>query len=921
MHTGPAIETEDKDLPLREDIRLLGRILGDTIREQSGEPVYDTVENIRQNSVRFRRDEDLTARRDLEATLNSLKPKDALQIIRAFGFFSHLANIAEDQHHIRRTRARSLSAATPREGTIAHSLARICHAGIPAARLDAFFAGAMVVPVLTAHPTEVRRKSTIDREMEVAELIAERDRSSPTAAELAANEAALRRAVLTLWQTNPLRSTRLRVIDEVANGLSYYDHTFLAGLPRFYADLEEELTGAGVKLARGLPSFLRLGSWIGGDRDGNPFVTEDVLRAALRAQSGRALNYYLDELDKLGGELSLDSRLVGVSAALVELAARSPDRSANRLHEPYRRAITAIYARLAATAHMLDSREVAQQAIGDASAYRDSDELLADLSIIEKSLVANGSGVLAKGHLKAVGRAVEVFGFHLAALDLRQNSDVHERTVGEMLGLVQPGIEYSALAEPERIRLLLMELATARPLSSPFLSYSAETESEVAILRATAEAHRHYGPTSVPHYVISKTTGVSDILETAVLLKEAGLLRPHPGALDLDIVPLFETIEDLRNCSTVMDELLGLPEYARLLESRGRVQEVMLGYSDSNKDGGFLTSGWELYKAEIALVEVFRRHDVKLRLFHGRGGSVGRGGGPSYQAILAQPAGAVQGAIRITEQGEVIASKYSNPELARRNLEILAAATLEATLLQPATADPPVRYLAAMDYLSAEAYRAYRSLVYESEGFDRFFRELTVIGEIANLNIGSRPASRKPSERIEDLRAIPWVFSWAQCRLMLPGWYGFGSAVKAWLKLQPDGGMQMLQAMYREWPFFQMLLSNMDMLLAKSDIAIASRYAELVSDAELRDRVFSRLRAEWQSTHDALLTIMDQQSLLQSNPLLARSIRNRFPYLDPLNHMQVELLRRYRAGDSDENVVTGIHLTINGIAAGLRNSG
>jgi phosphoenolpyruvate carboxylase len=518
-------------------------------------------------------------------------------------------------------------------------------------------------------------------------------------------------------------------------------------------------------------------------------------------------------------------------------------------------------------------------------------------------------------------RAVDVFGFHLAALDLRQNSDVHERTVGEMLGLVQPGLDYAALPEPERIRLLLAELATARPLSSPYLSYSAETESEVAILRATAEAHRLYGPASVPHYVISKATGVSDILETAVLLKEAGLLRPREGSLDLDIVPLFETIEDLRNCSTVMDELLGLPEYARLLEGRDRVQEVMLGYSDSNKDGGFLTSGWELYKAEIALVAVFRRHDVKLRLFHGRGGSVGRGGGPSYQAILAQPAGAVQGAIRITEQGEVIASKYSNPELARRNLEILATATLEATLLQPETADPPVSYLAAMDYLSSEAYRAYRTLVYETDGFDRFFRESTVIGEIANLNIGSRPSSRKPSERIEDLRAIPWVFSWAQCRLMLPGWYGFGSAVKAWIELQPDGGMQMLQAMYREWPFFQMLLSNMDMLLAKSDIAIASRYAELVSDAEMRDRVFSTLRAEWQSTVDALLRIMDQESLLQSNPLLARSIRNRFPYLDPLNHMQIELLRRYRAGDTDENVVTGIHLTINGIAAGLRNSG
>jgi phosphoenolpyruvate carboxylase len=915
------LETEDKDRPLRDDIRLLGRILGDTVREQSGEAVFDIVENIRQNSVRFRRDEDVTARCDLETTLNGLLPKDALQIIRAFGFFSHLANIAEDQHHIRRTHAHALSASAPREGTMAHALDRAREDDIPPARIAAFFASAMVVPVLTAHPTEVRRKSTIDRELEVADLLAERDQRPLTAAELDANETALRRAVLTLWQTNLLRRTRLRVVDEVANGLSYYDYTFLTELPRLYADLEEELAARGIAPGGGVPSFLRIGSWIGGDRDGNPFVTESVLRTALWAQSSRSLRYYLDELHALGGELSLDSRLVGVSDALAELAARSPDRSTNRQYEPYRRAITGMYARLAATARVLDNFEAPQQAVGDAPLYRDSGELLADLAVLDASLVANRCEALAKGRLRHLRRAVDVFGFHLAALDLRQNSDAHERCVGEMLGLVQPGLDYSSVAEAERISLLLAELGSARPLTSPFLSYSAETESELGILRATAEAHRRYGSAAVPHYVISQTRGVSDILETAVLLKEAGLLRPREGVLDLDIVPLFETIEDLRGCGRVMDELLDLPDYTRLLESRGRAQEVMLGYSDSNKDGGFLTSGWELYRAEIALVEVFRRHKIGLRLFHGRGGSVGRGGGPSYQAILAQPAGAVQGAIRITEQGEVIASKYSNPELGRRNLEILAAATFEATLLQPEQAEPPPEYLETMEHLSAQAYRAYRDLVYETEGFDRFFRESTVIGEIANLNIGSRPSSRKPSTRIEDLRAIPWVFSWAQCRLMLPGWYGFGSAVEAWLAEQPNGGMALLQTMYREWPFFQMLLSNMDMVLAKSDIAIASRYAELVSDVALQERIFSRLRAEWQRTIEALLTIMGQQSLLESNPLLARSIRNRFPYLDPLNHMQIELLKRYRAGDTDEDVVTGIHLTINGIAAGLRNSG
>lgn len=793
-----------------------------------GDAVFDTVESIRQNAVRFHRDEDAAARRELEAILNGLSPAAALLIIRAFGFFSHLANIAEDQHHIRRTRAHELDRAAPREGSMARALARARAAAVASAQLLRFFANARVVPVLTAHPTEVRRRSTLDREREVAELLAERDRYPLTGAELKANETAIRRAVLTLWQTSPLRRTRLRVIDEVANGLSYYDYTFLKELPRFYATLEEQLAEEGLSLDGAVPSFLRMGSWIGGDRDGNPHVTDGVLRAALEAQSSRVIRYYIDELNRLGGELSLDSRLVGVSPALAQLAEQSSERSPNRESESYRRAITGICARMTATARQLDELNASQYPSDNALPYSDSSELLRDLGLIDESLTTNGSSVLAAGRLKHLRRAVDVFGFHLATLDLRQNSDVHERAIGEMLGLVQPGLAYDSLDEPERIRLLLAELGTARPLASPFLTYSPETEKELAILRAAAEAHRRYGRAAVPHYVISKTTGVSDILETAVLLKEVGLLRPRDGMLDLDIVPLFETIDDLRNCGAVMDKLLAIYEYARLLESRGRVQEVMLGYSDSNKDGGYLTSGWELYKAEIALVEVFRRYDVKLCLFHGRGGSVGRGGGPSYEAILAQPAGAVQGAIRITEQGEVIASKYSNPELGRRNLEILAAATLEAILLQPNSAATPFQYLSAMDYLSAEAYRTYRCLVYETEGFDRFFRESTVIDEIANLNIGSRPSSRTASERIEDLRAIPWVFSWSQCRLMLPAWYGFGSAVDAWLASRPDDGMAVLRAMYRDWPFFRMLLSNMDMVLAKSDLAIASRYAELV---------------------------------------------------------------------------------------------
>jgi phosphoenolpyruvate carboxylase len=920
--------TPSKDLPLRDDIRLLGRLLGDTIREQEGEAVYETVERIRQTSIRFHRDEDEMARQDLETTLNSLSRGRTNQIIRAYSYFSHLANLAEDQHHVRRSRAHAMAGAhavvapEPREGTIARALKLAKGAGISQAELQAFFASAMVCPVLTAHPTEIRRKSTIDREMEISQILARRDRQQLTPEEAAATEEALRRAILTLWQTSILRRTRLKVIDEVVNGLSYYDYTFFGELPRVYASLEDQLaTLDPVWTTLELPAFLRMGSWIGGDRDGNPFVTADALRQALQLQSKHALGFYLEELHGLGGELSLDGRFVNISEQVNDLADTSPDRSPHRQDEPYRRAISGMYARLAATARAFGHGDAVRHPVGEAPAYASAEEFAGDLSTLHVSLVSNGSTSLARGRLRKLRRNVSVFGFHLASLDMRQNSDVHERVVAELFEKASPGTGYEALSEEARVALLLEELRSPRPLTSPFLDYSPETASELAIVHEAAEAHRRYGRAAVPNYVISKASDPSDILEVALLLKEAGLLRPREGEMQVNIIPLFETIADLRECPKVMEGLFGLPDYMRLLRNRGQAQEVMLGYSDSNKDGGFLTSGWELYKAEIELVEVFKRHGVGLRLFHGRGGSVGRGGGPSYQAILAQPGGAVQGAIRITEQGEVIAGKYSNPDLGRRNLEILAAATLEASLLHSGQPAPREEYLRAMEELSDSAYRAYRALVYETEGFERYFWESTVIGEIANLNIGSRPASRTNSRRIEDLRAIPWVFGWAQCRLMLPGWYGFGSAVNAWLAAHPDTGLALLQEMYREWPFFQALLSNMDMVLAKSNIAIASRYARLVEDADLRDAIFPRIRQEWEDSIARLLAIMGQQSLLDGNPLLARSIRNRFPYLDPLNHLQIELLKRHRAGDADERVVEGIHLSINGIAAGLRNSG
>jgi phosphoenolpyruvate carboxylase len=917
LYPPPFDETDaPEDRPMREDIRFLGRLLGETVRLQEGQELYEQLEHIRQTSIRFHRFEDQTARAELEHLLDRLSSQDSQKIIRAFSFFSHLANIAEDRHNLREARHHALSGLPPREGSFSDALIKIKKKGFTAKDLKAFFATALVSPVLTAHPTEVRRRSTLSRELEINHLLDKRG-SDPWKAKEWDN--ALARAVLTLWQTNLLRENKLTVLDEVANGLSYYDDTFLHALPRLYADLEDQLEEEAIE-AENIPvrSFLRIGSWIGGDRDGNPFVTADILERTVKMQEARAFAFYLKQTHKLGAELSLSQALVKTSPKLEKLVDASPDHSAHRKNEPYRRALIGIYARLAATAKERGF-DVPLAPIAKAQPYPDAKAFLSDLDLIDQSLKTHGAGLLAKGRLRHVRRALDAFGFHLAQLDLRQNSDVHERCVAELFSIALPGTDYIILGEEERITLLEQNLAGPRILHSPFHDYSSELQGEKAVFTTAAAIHKRLGEEAIPTVIISKAQSSSDLLELAIMLKEAGLVEPD-GRSAVNLVPLFETITDLQNCGPVMDRLLSSPFYRKLVTSRGNVQEVMLGYSDSNKDGGFVTSGWELYKAEIALIDVFTKHNVRLRLFHGRGGSVGRGGGPSYDAVLAQPDGAVQGQIRVTEQGEIISSKYSNREVGQKNLEILASATMEATLLQHKGSETDPLFLKAMEQLSKAAFTAYRGLVYETDGFEDYFWSSTVITEIATLNIGSRPASRTKTRHIEDLRAIPWVFSWAQCRLMLPGWYGFGSAYYGFINQNPQG-LALLQNMHQNWPFFRTLLSNMDMVLAKSSIAIASRYAMLVPDQALRERIFSALRAEWEASIAALLSITGQQRLLESNPFLDRSIRSRFPYLDPLNHMQVELLKKHRAHAKDPAVLEGIQLTINGISAGLRNSG
>jgi phosphoenolpyruvate carboxylase len=922
-------DISSKDLPLRADLRLLGRILGDTLREQEGEEAFQLVENVRRAAVRFRKTRDERDGATLEQMLDELSPTDTLAVVRAFSYFSQLTNIAEDLHHNRRHRAHLKSGTPPKGGSLQMALDSLEAKKIDKQTLQSFLDNALISPVLTAHPTEVQRKSILDCQLIISSLLANRDRMDMTPDDLAENEEALHRFVLILWQTRMLRTAKLNVRDEIRNGLEYYRYTFLSELPQIYANLEKQLESRFDKDIK-VPPLLRVGSWIGGDRDGNPFVTHDVMSDAVQYHSALAFEHYLSEAHLLGSRLSLTDRLVDITPEMRALSDASPDKAIAREDEPYRRALIFIYSRLSATAKHLGHDLSHPRPIDQhAKPYATSQEFIADLDVMINSLFSHGAVYLARGRLANLRRAVELFGFYLAPLDMRQHSGVIEQTVSELLSHSSGRTNYSDLDEAAKRKVLLETLQAGKILLTDIERYSAIPQGELRIMQAAADIHRRFGRDALPNHIISKTDAVSDMLELAVMLQQFGLLEacPEPSrrgsdTLHINIIPLFETIEDLRGGAAIMDELFSLPWYRKLLESRNNTQEVMLGYSDSNKDGGYLTANWELYKAEVELVKVFEKHGIELRLFHGRGGTVGRGGGPSYDAILAQPPGSVNGQIRITEQGEVIASKYSNPEIGRRNLETLIAATMEATLLHHHGADSTMpEYHRIMEALSLDAFAAYRKLVYETPGFTDYFFTATPIREIAELNIGSRPSSRKPSDKIEDLRAIPWVFSWGLNRIMLPGWYGYGTAVKKFVEREGDAGLKQLQAMYKNWAFFRGLMSNMDMVLSKSDMGIASRYAELVLDVELRERIFSAINSEWETTIEMLFAVTGNTTLLQDNPAFARSLLARSPYIDPLNHLQVALLQRHRAGDNDEKVKRAIHLTINGIATGLRNSG
>ncbi|APT93155.1 phosphoenolpyruvate carboxylase [Corynebacterium phocae] len=891
-----ATQTAEVD-QVRQDIRLLGRILGEVIAKQEGQEIFELVETARTTAFAIARRE-----KDAEALLDLFRERPVAEtnlVARSFTFFALLANLAEDLDD-------------EKHGdfvTLDSTFDKLKDKGVSAQQANEVISGALVSPVLTAHPTETRRRSIFDAQKHIKELIKATRREGVTP-EI---ERQLTLRITLLWQTGLIRVSRPSLEDEIKVGLRYYQLSLLEEIPalnltvrrKYRETFDQEVDSA---------AMVRPGSWIGGDHDGNPYVDGEKVAHATTQAALVALSYYERELHELERELSLTQRHSEPTAELVALADASNNTNALRLDEPYRRAIFGIRARIQAT---LDRAKGKVKKKIKAAPYNQPEELLADLAVIDHSLRAAKDDIIADDRLLKIRAAVKTFGFHLHSLDLRQNSESFENVLTEIFALNGYTDDYRGLGEEEKIALLQEELETKRPLLFPRGSkwreqLSADTEKELGIFEAAAKAVSQFGRAAVPHCIISMTGSVSDILEPMVLLKEYGMD-------EVDLVPLFETIDDLEAGASILDKLWNVPVYREHLTRRGNKQEVMLGYSDSNKDGGYLQANWALYDAELDLVEVCRAHGVELRLFHGRGGAVGRGGGPTYDALLAQPAGAVSGSVRITEQGEVISAQYGSPETARHHLQSFVAGVLEASLLDTEPMKDTERAYAVMRELSALSAERYQELVGDP-GFIDYFTQSTPLAEIGELNIGSRPAARKQTKAISDLRAIPWVLSWSQQRTNVPGWFGVGSALSKWAG-EDESRWDELRALYSEWPFFRTVLSNMAQVMSKAEISLARLYADLVDDQEVAGRIYELIREEFQLTRNAYLRITGFEGLAGDNQRQARSLKRRYPYLLPLNVIQAEMLRRYREGDDSFVVANTIRVTMNGLATALRNAG
>ena len=891
-----------KDAALAADAEFLKQSLFNLLHEEASPLVVETVKLLSTS-------DDSAAL--IEKVLPQLDEQQTHDLTLACGLFAQILNIAEDVHHERRRQIHEDAGHSAAEGSLTETVRKLKAGKVNGKALQQQLDNTVVTAVLTAHPTEVQRQTVLSFNRRIRALLPQRERcTNPDA--LAQLRREIDTVLLGLWQTSETRRHKLSVNDEINNGVSIFPMSFFEALPKLYRTMERDFQTAypGVRV----PNILKIGGWIGGDRDGNPFVSAETLRFAFRRHADAVFRFYRGELDKLYRELPLSIRRVKVNDDVMALAALSPDEEIARTEEPYRRAIAYIMARAMGKARSLGLGMGCK--FGFLKPYATVEEFLNDLKKLQRSLHENGSQLLAEGRLSDIIRSVSVFGFHMMPLDLRQHAGKHADVVAELFQ--HAGLEdYNSLNEEQKQTALLRELSHQRPLYSPFITYSDHTRHELAIFNEARKIKDEFGEDAVTQSIISNCEQPSDLLALALLLKESGLLvvengKPHSR---INIVPLFETIEALENACPVMETMFRLDWYDALLESRGNIQEIMLGYSDSNKDGGYVTSSWCLYQAELGLVELFKKYDVRMRLFHGRGGSVGRGGGPSYQAILAQPAGSVAGQIRITEQGEVITAKYADPGNAQRNLETLVAATLEASIL-PDKKDPDAKL---MQDLSDVSFKYYRELITHPDFID-YFLQTSPIQEIATLNLGSRPASRKTLARIQDLRAIPWVFSWMQNRLMLPAWYGFGSAVETLCEGNPDT-LAALREHAQSNPFFQAMLSNMEQVMAKTDITLAENYAGLSESPDKAKVIFGMIKEEYQRSRKALLDLLQTEELLRDNRSLARSLALRIPYLNALNGLQVAMLKRLRKEPDNPHALLMVHLTINGVAQGLRNTG
>ncbi|PIT59053.1 phosphoenolpyruvate carboxylase [Snodgrassella alvi] len=891
-----------KDAPLSADISFLTQALFNILQHETTTAVQTVLRQLLNGSQ---------PQTTIQQALPSLDLNQQQDLIRACSLFAQVLNIAEDAHHERRRQAYENNSQHPGRTSFIRVINQIQQQHISTSELEQTLQRTSISAVLTAHPTEVQRQCILCFHRHIRTILNERTYADKYHSEQLQQQTEA--ILLALWQTDETRHFKISVSDEIYNSVTYFPLSFFKAVPALYRKLQQQL--ADIYPHTSLPNVLSIGGWVGGDRDGNPFVNADTLLEAFTFQANTLLQHYHQCLDELHQLLPLSSRRVQVHNTILQMAEQSPDTATAHIEEPYRRALTYIQARLNATAQRL--RIQPESPHHGLPPYQQPAELLQELNNISSSLQQNGSALLSHGKLADLIRSVSLFGFHLMSIDLRQHAAKHAEVVAELF--THAGLEaFQTLSEAAKQRVLLRELSTQRPLYSPYIQYSPHTVRELAIFQTATHIKNHYGETAINQCIISNAETVSDILVVALLLKETGLLNisNEKPTSRINIVPLFETIDALHNCLSIMDNLFNLPWYRAFLHSRDNLQEIMLGYSDSNKDGGYVTSQWSLYQAESELVQLFDRHHIRLRLFHGRGGSVGRGGGPSFDAIMAQPAGSVAGQIRITEQGEVITAKYADPTNAERNLEALIAATLEATVLPPQNSEPDSKL---MDALSASAFKYYRQLI-TFPGFIDYFLQTSPIQEIASLNIGSRPASRKTLSKIQDLRAIPWVFSWTQNRLMLPAWYGFGSAVADLIE-QDSNNLQRLQQQAQHSSFFQTMLSNMDQVMAKADLTIAKAYVSLASDQEAAQTIYTMLANEFERSRQALLNILQRQHYLSDNRTLARSLALRIPYLNTLNWLQVHLLQQLRQQPNNSELLQLIHLTINGIAQGLRNTG